>query len=370
MFPAQIRKHMRFFLLFSLILVGCAKPFSGGPITMTVIQPKGPSCQYQVAPATLFTLESITELRGGMGTVVTHPDDLESRPEILELGFGFRPLDLRLSGSGTNYGPLDKSSLLGLSKYFALEQGFFLFKNLDTSGDLSEISRVLRSTLIIQNAILTSLQDSDKKYSDNAAYVQVEGSEGPRDYFLTFPNDKITTIPLGFNMGVMVHEFTHLVTQHFFHEKRAKAGKNLSDQSENVLASIEEGNADYFAFLATQDPSFFHCSFPGGVDRDLAHPKVITSDQIQSIRTSVNFDSHEIGAIWASVQYQIGQVIGHEANGRSLVNFIRNLSSCTGLGNSRAEITLGTLRNCHLQNLGSLASQAQTIYQNAFAGGL
>ncbi|NBX93224.1 MAG: hypothetical protein EBQ85_08350 [Proteobacteria bacterium] len=354
-------------LLVSLALSSCTQSFLGGPITMTVIQPSGAYCKYQVGPATIQTLDSVSEMRGLMGQVVSHQDDLESSSSILESGMGFQRLDLRFAGSGNTFGPLDKTSLIAASLYYSLEKGYFLFKNLDPAGDLNSIVPNLRDTFIVQNAKIKAIPEEGKMLSDNAAYLQMDGPQGPRNYFLSFPNEEIKTIPLGFNAGVMVHEFAHYFTQYAFHMKRSEAGKNLTDESENTLNAFDEGNSDYFAFLATRDPGFFHCSFPNAGDRDLSHPKVLTNQQLQAIRTSVDFDSHDGGAVWASVQYQIGEAIGHEQNGQSLISFLNRLATCTGLSSSSARVTFNTLKNCHIQALGNRATpQVQQIYQSAF----
>jgi len=367
---------MKLFFSLAVVLagvIGCTQAPLGGTFNLMVVQATGPSCQYQVALAPVQTLENLSDLKGLLGQVVTHGEDLESNPDILDVGQGFRPLDLRLSGSGTTYGPLDKTTLLGLSLYYALEKGYLLFKGLDPAADLATLVPNSRETLIVQNAKLSTLNDASKSYSDNAAYLQVDGSQGARNYFLHFPNETISAIPLGLNTGVLVHEYTHMMAQYLFHNKRSQAAKELDTASENILSFFEEGLADYFGFVATQDPSFFHCSFPGGTDRDLSHPKSLNALQAQSIRTGIDFDSHEGGAVWASVQYQIGQSIGHQANAKSLVKFLSNLASCTGLSSSRTQVTLSSLNNCHLQALGNLASpQIQQMYQSAFSasGGL
>lgn len=365
---------MRYISLISflVLLCSCSQKFSGGTVNLTVLQAVGPGCQYEVAPAPLYTLDTLDTVRGALGHVVTHSENLENNPDILDYGTGFVPLDLQLSGSGNTFGPLNKSSLLGVSLYHALEKGHFLFKGLDPAADLLSLAPQVSNTLIVQDAILSTSIEG-KSYADNAAYVQLDTPQGARDYFFSFPNESISAIPLGFNAGVMVHEYTHMVTQYLFHNKRSASGLQTSDQTENVLSAFEEGLADYFGFLATNDPSFFHCSFPGGTDRDLSHQKSLTSQQAQAIRTSIGFDSHEGGAVWASVQYQIGQLIGHTENARSLVRFLNNLASCTGLSGSSSQVTFGSLQNCHLQALGGLNSaQVQQIYQNAFsaAGGI
>jgi hypothetical protein len=369
-------KKLGFPLILALLglgLTSCTQQFPLGPVNMMVIQPVGPSCQYQIRSASLQTIENISNLQGLLGRVVVHPDDLESDSNIFKLGLGFQGLDLQFSGSNGSYAPLDKDTLLGVSLYYGIEKGYLLFKNLDPSGDLLNIVPNMRDTYIVQNAELKSQPSSDQLYSDNAAYAQIEGANGPRDYFLHFPNKEISSIPLGFNAGVLIHEYAHMVAQYLFHNKRSEAGKNLASESENTLAAFEEGFADYFAFLATGDPSFFHCSFPqGDGDRDLSHPKYLTTGQLSAITTSIDFDSHDGGAVWAAAQYQIGQLIGHEANGRSLVRFINNLASCTGLASSQVPISFGTLKNCHLQALGTNNNtRVQQIYQNAFgaAGG-
>lgn len=363
-----------FFALLGVGLSSCSQRFPLGPVNMMVIQPTGPSCQYEVSTAALQTIENISELRGLLGQVVFNPNDLESDTNILRLGLGFQRLDLQLSGSNGFFAPLDKSSLLGASLYYAIEKGYFLFKNLDPVADLKNIVPNLSETYMVKNAKLKGNTDQTSFYSDNAAYIQVEGNQGPRNYFLHFPNEEITKIPLGFNAGVLVHEYAHMVVQYLFHNKRSESGKNLNAESENTLAAFEEGFADYFAFLATNDPSFFHCSFPGtdSGDRDLSHAKSLTPAQFNSIRNSNDFDSHDGGSVWASVQYQIGEVIGHQENGRSLIRLINNLATCTGLASNQASVNFNVLRNCHLQALGGNgSSRAQQIYQTAFgsAGG-
>ena len=360
-------KQLSLSLLSLFFLSGCTQAPLGGIFDLIVIQATGPSCQYQVGPASVQTLENLSELKGLLGQVVSHPEDLESNADILDLGLGFRPMDLRMSGSGNTYGPLDKSTLLGFSLYYSIEKAHFLFKTLDPSADLTQIVPNMKGTLIVENAKLKHLQEASKNYTDNAAYLQVEGSLGDRDYFLHFPNETISAIPLGLNPGVLAHEYSHMVTQYLFHNRRSQSAKELDTRSENILDFFEEGLADYFGFLASQDPSFFHCSFPGGTDRDLSHPKTFTSQQADALRTGLDFDSHEGGAVWASVQYQIGQRVGHEANARSLIRFLSNLASCTGLSSSRTQVTVNAINNCHIQALGTLASpQIQQIYQSAF----
>lgn len=360
------------FAWLGILLVSCTQTLPNGPVQMMVIQPVGPSCQYRIAPAPLQTLENLSELRGLVGKVVMSPQDIDANPDILELGVGFERLDLRFSGSGGVYGPLDKSTLLAVSLYYAVETGYLLFKNLDVSSDMAQLSRNLRDTFIVQNAQLTTAQDSGKKYGDNAAYIQIDGSSGPLDYFLAFPNNEITQIPLGFNSGVMIHEYTHMVAQYLFHKKRSEAGKDLSVESENLLAALEEGLADYFGYLGTRDPGFFHCSFRKLGNRDLSQPKVLTSIQNDSVRATSGFDSHDIGAVWASTFYQVGEVIGHTEMGKSLIQYMGNLASCTGLSSSSVQLSMRGLTSCQIQALGNKAtSQVQQIYQNAFraAGG-
>lgn len=367
---------VRNFLLasFSLGLVSCSQTLPLGPVNMMVIQPVGPYCQYQVSSAPLQTMEDISQLQGLLGRVVFHPNDVDSDPDILQLGLGFQSLDLRLSGSGYSFAPLNKDSLLGVSLYYAIEKGYLLFKNLDSAGDIFTVVPNMRETYLVENTKMKDSAAQNSSFSDNAAYIQVNGSNGPRNYFLHFPNENISALPLGFNAGVLVHEYAHMVVQYLFHNKRSQAGMSLSTGSENTLGAFEEGFADYFGFLATNDPTFFHCSFPGTSDgdRDLSHAKSLTSDQLNAINTSLNFDPHDGGAVWASAQYQIAQLIGPEANGRSLVQFINNLASCTHLDSSQATINFNVLRDCHLQALGSNNSPAiQQIYQAAFsrAGG-
>jgi hypothetical protein len=70
--------------------------------------------------------------------------------------------------------------------------------------------------------------------------------------FLAYPNRAITALPLGINPGVIVHEYSHYVAMNLFRRHFYSRGPTV--KAMNHMAALEEGIADYFAFLGTGNP--------------------------------------------------------------------------------------------------------------------
>ncbi len=169
----------------------------------------------------------------------------------------------------------------------------------------------------------------------------------------------------------MNHEFSHLVFQHLFYEPGIKRNMEIgaSKPTTHSLAALDEGLSDYFGFLATQDPGYFLCSFPQE-NRDLAHPKYFTHSVISRIESSSDdyFDSHEGGAVFASIQYEIGQNLSnHQLVGQSLLKLMSNLLTCSStVSGNTLNFNFADVARCHLGILStdSRAQQmARQIYQ-------
>ena len=86
----------------------------------------------------------------------------------------------------------------------------------------------------------------------------------------------------------MNHEFSHLIFQHLFYEPGIKRNTEVGSTKPtmNTLSALDEGIADYFGFLAVQDPGYFLCSFPRE-NRDLAVPKAFTNQVISNLELPI-----------------------------------------------------------------------------------
>ncbi len=364
-----------FCLLSALVLVGCSQEKSAGPINAMVINYSGSACKFSVSEKPIYTLDSITDMRGAVGRVVRNDLDISSRPDILDDYFGFKPVDLQFSKSGTSYGALDSNTLFATSLYYSIEQGYLTFQKFGV--DFGQAVPNLYETRIVHNAIAGRKNGvSLYEINDNAEFLAhqytVNGQVGVRNFFFSYPTNEVKDVPLGLNIGVMVHEFSHLVFNSLYFQNAYTNFDflNTNKPTDNTFVALDEGMADYFGFMATGDPMFFQCSFPEE-NRNLTIPKAFTQDVVSRMAlTDGSFDSHEGGAIWASIQYEIGTRIGYDVNARSLVQLMSNLSQCPDVINgTNVSADFGDIARCHFNllntrgNIGSQANDVRAIYQ-------
>lgn len=369
----QIPNRLRFLLpsAFLCFVVGCNQNTLLGPANITVIQPSGGHCQYAIAPATFQTLDNMREMRGKVGRVLHSSKNLDENQDILNTGVGLDPVDTEFFKSGDSYVPADLDTLFAASLYYSVEIGYLQTKRLDPSIDLALIVPNLSDTRIVHRAIRSSGgYGSRNEISDNAEYFPLKFGNTLLNYFFSYPTNEVKEIPLGLNMGVMNHEFTHMVFQHLFYEPGTKRNFDVGSTkpTSHTLAALDEGNADYFGFLAVQDPGYFLCSFPYE-NRDLGRPKAFTTDVVSRIESSSDdaFDPHEGGAVWAAIQYEIGQTLGnHQVVGQSLLRLMSNILDCPSTSNNNTlNFNFGDLARCHT-NILSSDSRAQQVARQVY----
>lgn len=353
-------------------LAACTQNSSVNSNRIVVIQPSQGHCQYTIAPANFQTLESYREMRGKVGRVLYSSNNLDRNFDILKTGFGLKPVDTDFVNSGDALMPANLDTLFAASLYFSVEVGYLLAKSIDPAIDLSVVIPNLSDTRIVHHAKrLSNTNNSQKEIFDNAEYLSIARTGLPTlNYFFSYPTQQIKEIPLGLNLGVMNHEFSHLIFQHLFYEPGIKRNLEVGTDKPtlNTLAALDEGLADYFGFLATKDPGYFLCSFPLE-NRDLSLPKSFSPQVISRIESSSGeyFDSHEGGAVWASIQYEIGQTLGnHQLVGKSLLKLMSNILECpnTVRGNT-LNFNFGDLARCH-QSILSTNSQAQSVARQIY----
>jgi len=370
--------------LLLFLAAGCSADKPSGTVQVMLIHPSGPGCQYSISPAPIDTLSSITKMTGLVGSVVVNSQNLATDPSILDNGAGFNPIDVNFIQSGGTYAPQDLNTLFAVSLYYAVEKGYELFAGLDPTADLAQIVPNFSQTLIVDEARRTFGDVGAKpEVSDNAEYlphdVQVGGQTvGTRNYFLSYPTSTVTQIPLGLNLGIMVHEFTHMVFHYLFYAPAFAQNEQVSNTkpTAHTLASLDEGLADYFGYLVTGDPSFFECSFPQE-NRDLGVPKSFTSQIVSDIAGTDNFDAHEGGAIFAAVNYEIGIALGNpQLNGKYLIHFMATLLNCPAAqsGTNTMSLDFAGVAACQAAaadpSAQGIIQQTWAKYLGAYAGGI
>ncbi len=355
------------------LLSACTTALPTGAVSVKVIQPIAQQrCKYQVAPARLETMDNLASLQGKLGRVVVFPGDIDADPQTLAAGLGFLAIDTQFIKSAGAFAASDYRTLLGASLYYAAEMGYKLHARLNPAADFLTVDPTFGSrSIFIVDA--KRKDDATGPYvADNAEYFPQKRADGALlNYLISYPNDQVSELPLALNLGIMVHEYTHLVFHNLFYEPGFKRHSDVTDSSESelVLASIDEGLADYFGYLGAQDPAFFLCSFPGE-DRDLAKPKNLTSEIRSSWTSGKNFDSHEGGAVFASINYEIGKKIGAEENGKLLSRLMVNFLTCADLqGAGGLKFTFEGVGHCHAALSGDRSGTIQAIYDQHLGGG-
>lgn len=341
-------------------LLACSRSTTD-QVQMLVIQPVGANCQYKVDYAPVETLTRIEPLEGEMGRVVYQKQkvfDAVAREDWSS----FKPLDVHFAQNGTQIAPLDMTSLFAGSLYSAIESSYRLFRDLDPSADMKSYASNLSESFIVHNAHEADF--SGQKVEANASFVLFEDSLGiNQHFFVNYPHDGGSTIPLGLNVGVIGHEYAHMVWSYLISAQR-KTSRPDTTETKNTLGALNEGMADYFGYLLSQDPNFVSCSL-GTLDvpRDLSQPKSISTSHASEIRNDNDYDIYRGGAVWAAAQYEIGRAVGFTENGKALVKLFSNLLDCpeTRLRTENSGINFSKIAACHQRLLGS-RSDVRQIY--------
>lgn len=283
----------------AVFVLGCSQSNSSS-VEMMVIQPVGGNCEYKVDYAPVTTLSDVNKMVGSFGRVVYHRKDLFSRTSILEDAEGFQTIDAHFSVSGNSYGPLDMATLFSASLYYGIEKTALMFKGLDASADMAQVIPNLADTLIVYNA--KEAGGDGIEVQDNATFVAVKKADGTyQRYFLAYPTESVSKIPLGLNLGVVAHEFTHLVFEQLFSSGRQETNDTI--ETANTLDALNEGMADYFGYMASRDANFVACSLESQSFRNLAVAKSVDAAHASLIRSDSQYDYYQAGAVWASTQY-------------------------------------------------------------------
>ena len=139
----------------------------------------------------------------------------------------------------------------------------------------------------------------------NAAFVP-----GTRDFWF-FKKSKRAKIPLKMNLGVLAHEFSHAIFDDIFAERRVESYSTTSFISEKRLNAINEGVADYYAYMVTGRVTDFAFSFPS-IANERQMPVSWTLSDISDpsrINLICQGDFYCFGSILASSLYEIASTL-------------------------------------------------------------
>lgn len=295
------------------------------------------SGNYRLVNRSIETIEDIgagngqlARLRAG-GQIKLQHTDPQTREEIADsmaIDNDSRPrIDYSIRDDGTVV-PWDFHSTIMLSLYHHIERANRYFQGVGV--EKSNMGRVpiyydAKLQVFIPINLLT----------DNAAYAFT------LDAFLIPPQLLLEDLPLAANRGVIVHEYSHLVFNRLVHgDARAPAylAEDWPEPAVNRMRSIDEGVADIFAGLQTDDPNFISDSISQeqfGIDRDLSE----TRHYDEALKAKVageadgqnRYNPYELGSVIASTVWALRSDpdIADERLGKAVVATLREMR---GLG--------------------------------------
>ncbi|HYO57510.1 hypothetical protein [Archangium sp.] len=153
---------------------------------------------------------------------------------------------------------------------------------------------------------------SDQPQRDNAIFF------APVKAFMVLPFEALQKAPLAINAGIITHEYAHLVFNRRVYDGRALPEPlgNWTGAGLNVIKSLDEGLADFHAYVASCQTSFgcntrvLATSFegPSVEDRDLSKSWCMGQELYQQLHTA-SFSTfagreYQVGTILASALYK------------------------------------------------------------------
>lgn len=281
----------------------------------------GPGGTYQPTRVQLRTLSDVVAMKGSVATLVggaridVDPNDpmlglVQTDEDLADVFIKSGGRDVRASyveKDGVLW-PSDFHTWNLVSTYFNLEQAFEYFQALGASGATLADVRVF----YFPEFVLREL--GPDPIVDNALYF------APVKSFMVLPFEELQDAPLALNSGVMAHEYAHLVFTRAVYGGAAmptalfRWSSTLGTRTPqvNVLKSLDEGLADYHAFVASCrtafgcDSRYLATSFPQATTdaRDLALPDKCLTSTMQTALGTMGTDFSKFG-----YHYQVGTVI-------------------------------------------------------------
>ncbi|HEX8820381.1 MAG TPA: hypothetical protein VF794_10680 [Archangium sp.] len=195
-----------------------------------------------------------------------------------------------------------------VTTYYNLERAWDYFR---TIAEVRAADLPQTKAYYFPDFVLADLDDKPQR--DNALYF------APTSSFLVLPFDQVQSAPLAINASVLTHEYAHLVFNRLAYSGRTlpeaittwSATGGIATPGLNVLKSLDEGLADFHAYVASCQSSFgcntrvLATSFEGKPvdDRDLTNPRNCMTRDLRSQLTDTNF------ATFSGREYQVGTIL-------------------------------------------------------------
>lgn len=289
------------FFGFFYLMSGCDEPQAPKPYKVKIPIAKGSGYSYETV--TLDSLTNIEKIEGDYvaikgGAEVTVTEDVEEivKSENPSNIYSKDPSHIKINfieKDGVII-PKDFTSMAAFTLYYNYEQTFNFWR--DNLGLTLESFGKL--TLINNPLLILDLDGGSASVSVkvNAAFVP-----GPRDLWFFKETDR-SEIPLKMNLGVMAHEFSHAIFDDQFADRNPQVYESVSEEASFWISAINEGVADYFAFMVTGRTNDFALSLKElSSERQL--PIYWTLSTVDLISCASSFYCY--GSILATALYQI-----------------------------------------------------------------
>lgn len=197
--------------------------------------------------------------------------------------------------------PLDFDTLSMLSIYHGFEQIYdFLIDNFGFT--IEELGK----SQIFYDPTLTLLGDGIKievQTKSNAAFFPETGD------FLVFKTDSSENLPIKLNLEVLAHEFAHKVFHKLFADNKLHIRKSKNKRALEQLRGIDEGLADFAAFVFTGLRDILSPSLPAHIQaRERTIPVPWTSRALQKSQETLCLGQYYCkGSVLASALFLLAK---------------------------------------------------------------
>lgn len=245
------KKYMDLLLCgLALILIACQKDHQRGPITYLLPWPDQQG-EYHLREVVLHTIRYADELQGEAATIYVKAGLKDGKFQ----GEVARPRLIKKSAR--KYLAADYESAVAIAVYAHFERFLEWDRRLGIASDL-----VWPRQVGVEMNMRTETGDREH---NNARYA------GKYDITLVSPS-MVDGLPLGLNGGILAHEHFHA---HFQARvirplqnawpgaARDKEGEETRDNNVYLVRAWNEGLADYWGYLYSQDPRFMTKTFVG-----------------------------------------------------------------------------------------------------------
>lgn len=311
--PRQTRAATLASPVVALAIACGAPPEVAPPYTAEVLDYVGGG-QYAVRAQPLPTLTDFRRLHGGAvqlhggGAVrITGGETVRTEADLRRV-FRVRaaePLRLDYRVEGGVVRAHDYDTFAALSLYRAFERVTAFYRELGAPpAALAPYPAYFRGRIEVLVFPLLA--------SSNAAYLL------PAEAFL-FLNDFLdgADVPLALNLGVVAHEFGHAMFQRLVWGERLPPWilEDWPDRALNQLRALDEGLADVFGAVLTDDARFVGRSVPRLLaERDLDAATPLRAEALaETALDSTGYDPYPLGSLVASALWAAGARLGKRA---------------------------------------------------------